>query len=153
MKNHNLNKPIANRPFENEYKFVATDSALPGDQYTSKTETQVTLEFHVKNSRLLSEEEKEAILTKLKRRINDDGFLQVSAGEYNSQTQNKHLAEKRFYNYLVEALKRRKKVFLQDILKRKLKKGSIPKRKPSGQSGKRRKKLLGQKKLYKGPIH
>lgn len=148
MKNHNLNKPLANRPFEKEYKIVTTNDELQGDQYTNKTVTRIKLEFHVKDSHLLSDEEKENILIKLKRRINDEGYLQVFANEYKEQTRNKHLAEKRFYSYLTSVLKKKKSISAKHSEKK------IEKRNPpSGQAGKKRRKSAVQKIIYKGPIH
>lgn len=149
VKNHNLNKPIATRPFENEYKFVTTDDALQGDQYTNKTTTRVKLEFHVKDSHLLSDEEKENILIKLKRRINEEGYLQVFTDEYREQTRNKHLAEKRFYSYLTSVFKKKKKSIPAKHSEKKIEKRNPP----SGQAGKRRRKSAVQKITYKGPIH
>ena len=148
MKNHNLNKPIANRPFENEYKFVTTDHMLPEDLHTNKTGTRVKLEFHVKDSHLLSDVEKETILIKLKRRINDEGYLQVFAGEYREQTRNKYLAEKRFYSYLTSVLKKKKSISAKHSEKKTKKRNP-----PSGQAGKRRRKSAVQKITCKGPIH
>jgi ribosome-associated protein len=109
MTDHNLNKPLVNRPFGREYKFITARSAGPGGQHVNKTETKVELRFHVENSRLLSDEEKEIILKSLKRRITDEGYLQVFAQEHRSQAQNRELAEKRFYKYLTAALKKKKK--------------------------------------------
>ncbi|MGK7395829.1 MAG: alternative ribosome rescue aminoacyl-tRNA hydrolase ArfB [Candidatus Cyclobacteriaceae bacterium M3_2C_046] len=106
---NNLNKSLHNRPFETEYTMNTSRSGGPGGQHVNKVETKVALRFHIDNSQLLSQEEKERIHQKLKRRINSEGYLQVFAQEYRSQIKNKQLAEKRFYQYLNEALKNRKK--------------------------------------------
>lgn len=109
MSANNLNKPIRNRPFENEFEIQTSRSSGAGGQHVNKVETKVTLRFHIDDSEFLTADEKERILKKLKRRINSDGYLLVFAQEYRSQSQNKHLAIKRFYQYLDEALKQRKK--------------------------------------------
>lgn len=60
-------------------------------------------------SEALSIEEKQSIKEKQARRINSEGYLRVFAQEYRSQTRNKELAVRRFYHYLEESLKTRKK--------------------------------------------
>lgn len=105
----NLHKPIRNRPFESEYLINTSRSSGPGGQHVNKTETKVELRFHIDSSKLLTEEEKELIKEKQKQRINDDGYLMVHAQEHRSQVMNRQLAEKRFYQYLTQSLKKRKK--------------------------------------------
>ena len=75
----------------------------------NKTETKVELRFHIDSSMLLTDEEKELIKEKQKRRINDEGYLIVHAQEQRSQLQNRQLAEKRFFQHLVQSLEKRKK--------------------------------------------
>jgi len=105
----NLHKPIINRPFEQEFIINTSRSSGPGGQHVNKTETKVELRFHIDNSRLLSDEEKELIKEKQKRRINEEGYLIAHAQERRSQLMNRQLAEKRFYQYLVQSLRKRKK--------------------------------------------
>jgi ribosome-associated protein len=105
----NLSKPIKNRPFEVEYAIHTSRSSGPGGQHVNKTETKVELRFHIDSSKLLTDEEKEHIKEKQKRRINDEGYLIVNAQEHRSQLMNRKLAEKRFYQYLMQSLKKRKK--------------------------------------------
>ena len=105
----NLHKPVRNRPFESEYLINTSRSSGPGGQHVNKTETKVELRFHIDSSKLLTDEEKELIKEKQKRRINDEGYLIVHAQEQRSQLQNRQLAEKRFYQHLVQSLKKRKK--------------------------------------------
>lgn len=101
--------PLHYRPFDKEFEFQTSRSSGPGGQHVNKTETRVELRFHVDQSEALGEEEKQKIKEKQARRINSEGYLQVFAQEYRSQKQNKELAIRRFYNYLEEALKTRKK--------------------------------------------
>ena len=105
----NINKPIINRPFEKEYTIHTSRSSGPGGQHVNKTETKVEIRFHIESSLLLTEEEKTILKEKLKRRISSEGFLLVFAQERRSQIMNKQLAEKRFYQYIQNALKPRKK--------------------------------------------
>ena len=101
--------PLRYRPFEKEFFFSTARSGGPGGQHVNKTETKVELRFHVERSAYLSNEEKEAISLKLNHKINNEGYLQVFAQEYRSQAKNKEQAEKKFYQYLKQALKKNKK--------------------------------------------
>jgi len=105
----NLHKPLINRPFELEYTINTSRSSGPGGQHVNKTETRVELRFHVASSKLLTDEEKDLIKEKQRHRISDEGYLIVCAQEHRSQLLNRQLAEKRFYRYLAQSLKRRKK--------------------------------------------
>jgi ribosome-associated protein len=105
----NLQKPLRNRPFESEYLINTSRSSGPGGQHVNKTETRVELRFHIDGSQLLTDEEKELIKEKQKRRINDEGYLMVHAQEHRSQLMNRQLAEKRFFQYLTQSLRRSKK--------------------------------------------
>jgi ribosome-associated protein len=106
---NNINRPIKNRPFELEYIISTSRSSGPGGQHVNKTETKVELRFHVDKSKLLTDAEKELVKEKLKRRINDEGYLIVFAQENRSQIMNRQLAEKRFYQHLIQSLKKKKK--------------------------------------------
>jgi ribosome-associated protein len=101
--------PFTDRPFEKEYFFNTSRSSGPGGQNVNKTETRVELRFNIDKSELLSDEEKHAIKYKLKNRINAEGFLQVVAQEHRSQFKNKQLAEQRFFELLILAVRKNKK--------------------------------------------
>jgi ribosome-associated protein len=101
--------PFTERPFEKEYFFNTSRSSGPGGQHINKTETRVELRFHIDNSELLSDEEKLTIKYKLKNRINAEGYLQIVVQEYRSQFKNKQLAEQRFFELLILAMRKTKK--------------------------------------------
>lgn len=96
---------LQNRNLEKEMTFATSRSSGPGGQNVNKVNTKVELRFHVENSNLLSEEEKEKITSKLANRINSDGELMVVSQSERSQLKNKEEAVERFYELLAKALK------------------------------------------------
>lgn len=92
------------KDLSSEIKFKATRSAGPGGQNVNKVNTRVELRFNVEKSELLSEEEKNAILLKLKNKINSDGELILTSGQSRSQLKNKELVMERFYKLIEKAL-------------------------------------------------
>jgi ribosome-associated protein len=93
-----------NRQFLNaEFNFLAARSSGPGGQNVNKVNTKIILQFSVNGSANLTDEEKETIFNKLKNRIDSEGVLQVQCQEKRTQTQNKDLAIKKFYDLLREA--------------------------------------------------
>ena len=126
--------PVRERNFENEFIITASRSSGPGGQNVNKVSTKIDLRFHVLNSVLLSDEEKEIIGQKLSSRINNEGELIIVAQSERSQLQNKEAAIEKFYELIEKALR--------PVRKRKL-------TKPSFASTLRRlehKKLLSKKK-------
>ncbi|MEJ8803774.1 alternative ribosome rescue aminoacyl-tRNA hydrolase ArfB [Pontibacter sp. H249] len=100
---------LQNREFERELEFQASRSGGAGGQNVNKVASKVELRFHVQNSGLLTDEEKELVLQKLANRINSDGYLQVVCQTERSQLQNKELCVERFYELLRQALTKQKK--------------------------------------------
>jgi ribosome-associated protein len=69
----------------------------------------VELRFHIPDSELLSQEEKERLLEKLSSKITKEGELIITAESKRSQVKNKEIAVEKFYTTLEKALKKRKK--------------------------------------------
>lgn len=82
-------KEIAQRDFVSEFEFQTSRSSGPGGQNVNKVETRVSLKFHVQNSQLLSDLEKERLLKKWNSKLNNDGFIAIHSEKYRSQLQNK----------------------------------------------------------------
>ena len=93
---------------EQELAFETSRSGGKGGQHANKTESRVTAVFDIKNSAVLSEQEKERVCSSLKSRI-QGGILRVSAEDSRSQHTNKQLATDRLIALLEEGLRVPKK--------------------------------------------
>jgi len=91
--------------FESEFYFKTSRSGGKGGQNVNKVETKVELNFDVTGSGLLSEIQKEKILTKFKNRIDKNDVLKITAQTERSQYMNKLKAIKKFYELLEKAFK------------------------------------------------
>lgn len=87
-----------------ELEFTTSRSSGPGGQNVNKVNSKVELRFSVFASKLLTEEEKQAIFLKLYHHINSDGVLIVTAQTERSQVQNKQIAIEKMYKWLEVAL-------------------------------------------------
>jgi len=89
--------------------FTASRSSGPGGQNVNKLSTRVTLQFDVRRSPSLTENQRERIFVKLKSRISKDGVLRVSCQQSRSQAVNRGRAVERFVELLREALTPRRR--------------------------------------------
>jgi ribosome-associated protein len=94
---------------ENEFIFATSRSSGAGGQNVNKVNTKVELRFHVLNSFVLNEQEKNTILEKLRTRINKDGFVVMTCQTERSQLRNKEKIVERFFHIVETALRPRKK--------------------------------------------
>ncbi|HYC41245.1 MAG TPA: alternative ribosome rescue aminoacyl-tRNA hydrolase ArfB [Chitinophagaceae bacterium] len=92
----------------NEIQFQTSRSGGKGGQNVNKVETAVTAGFHVTGSRLLSENQKQLLLEKLRNRINSEGWLQVRSQTHRTQLANRQEALERLHGLIDEALRRKK---------------------------------------------
>lgn len=107
---------------EKETEFKAVLSGKKGGQHVNKVATQAQLFFHVDNSILLNDQQKERIKEKLGSRISSEGFLIVTSDGSRSQLKNKKDAFEKLKELLETALtvqKRRKKTRVPASVKRK----------------------------------
>jgi len=95
---------ISERDFSSELIFQATRSSGPGGQNVNKVSSKVELRFDVKNSQLLSDEEKSILAAKLANKINKQDELVLVAQTDRSQIKNKEKVVEKFYKLLEIAL-------------------------------------------------
>jgi ribosome-associated protein len=91
-----------------EITFQTSRSSGPGGQNVNKVESRVELRWHLQNSQVLSEEQKQLILEKLAGQLTIEGYLLVTAQDDRSQLRNKEIALTRFHQLLQKSLRRPK---------------------------------------------
>jgi ribosome-associated protein len=89
---------------ENEIELSAARSGGPGGQSVNKTSSKIVLKWSVKDSVVLSEDEKNLLRQKLSSRINSDDMLVVHAQESRSQNQNRQTSLSRLNDLINSAL-------------------------------------------------
>lgn len=87
---------------EGELTFTTSRSSGPGGQNVNKVNTRVTLLFEVE-SPSLSEQQRQAVRTRLAGRINREGVLRVVSQRHRTQLANRETAVQRFADLLREA--------------------------------------------------
>jgi ribosome-associated protein len=87
-----------------EVQVTASRSGGPGGQNVNKVSTKIELRFPVPASEVLTEEEKQLVLHKVKNRINLEGELIVTSATERSQWRNREKAEKKFLDIIEKAL-------------------------------------------------
>lgn len=91
-----------------ELIFTTSRSGGPGGQNVNKVNSKVTLRFSVVSSAILSDEQKEILLTKLQSKLTQEGELVVNAQEARSQIENKEIALKKFDELIAKAFFKKK---------------------------------------------
>ncbi len=86
----------------------ASRSSGPGGQHVNKTETRVTLRWNVAESRVLGEERRSRLLSRLSARITNRGHLVVHAQRFRSRGRNRALARERLAELVRDALRQRR---------------------------------------------
>jgi len=88
-----------------EFEFLTSRSSGPGGQNVNKVNSKVELRFDIPNSFMLTNEQKEKLLTKLASKLTVDGILIIASQRDRSQLSNKEDAIIKFYKLINAALK------------------------------------------------
>ncbi len=95
--------PITDRDsFFREFKFQTSRSSGPGGQHVNKVSSRVELRFNVRESQILTDDEKVKISEKLATRINNEGILSIVVQADRSQLRNKQAAVGKFFDLLTQ---------------------------------------------------
>lgn len=89
---------------EHEIEIISSRSGGAGGQHVNKTNTRITLRWNIKNTSILSAEQKERVLEKLQPQLTIDGDLIIHKSETRSLEQNKKLALTQLHHILNNAL-------------------------------------------------
>jgi ribosome-associated protein len=92
-----------------EIFFKTARSGGKGGQNVNKVESMVEGYFQIADSRLLNDEQKQVLQTKLANKINSEGFLQTRSQVHRSQLENKNEVIKKINSLIEHALKKEKK--------------------------------------------
>ncbi len=101
---------------ETEITYKTSRSGGAGGQHVNKVSTKIELDFDLKASRYLDDEQKELISNKLASRITSDGILQIIVQSERSQLRNKTRALEKFRELITNCF----------VVQKKRKKSKIP---------------------------
>lgn len=87
-----------------ELQVSAISGGGPGGQHVNKSATRIAVQWNVRTSRALRDDQRDRVLQKLASRLDSDGSIRIVAGEYRSQLQNRRAAFERLQQLVARAL-------------------------------------------------
>lgn len=87
-----------------ELQYRASRSGGPGGQHVNTSSTRIELLWNLAVSRVITDEERERLRSKLAARLDADGMVRVVASDRRSQQQNKQAADERLAALIKRAL-------------------------------------------------
>ena len=92
-----------------ELAMRATRSSGAGGQHVNKTSSRIEITWNVRDSRVLTEDQREMLIRRLASRLSDEGALRTVASDTRSQMRNREAAERRMAEVVAKALVVQKK--------------------------------------------
>jgi ribosome-associated protein len=88
-----------------EIEYTFSTSSGPGGQHANKASTRVDLAWNIDDSRILGDEDRERLRSRLRNRIDSSGALRLSSDRHRSQWRNRADVTARLADLVSEALK------------------------------------------------
>ncbi len=113
---------VAKIDITSELVYKTSRSGGKGGQNVNKVETKVEAKWHLNNSQIVDEACKIYLTTKLKSKLNEDGFVSVTATEDRTQLGNKIIATRKINELINKSLikpKKRKPTTISPLQKEK----------------------------------
>src|SRR2546421_11993398 len=88
-----------------ELEVKASRSSGAGGQHVNKTSSRIEINWSVRDSSVLSDDQRQMLLERLASRVSTDGAIRVVASEMRSQKQNRERAEARLADLIRRELK------------------------------------------------
>ncbi|MCE2900304.1 MAG: alternative ribosome rescue aminoacyl-tRNA hydrolase ArfB [Gemmatimonas sp.] len=87
-----------------ELEIQAIGGGGPGGQHVNRSATRIALQWNVRTTRALHDEQRARVLDKLAARLDSNGAVRIVAGEFRSQQQNRRAALDRLRQLVSRAL-------------------------------------------------
>ena len=92
-----------------ELEFRTSRSSGAGGQHVNKTSSRVEISWNILKSMVLSQEQRDLLMTKLGSRVSEEGAVRVVASDTRSQFRNRQAAEQRLGDLIAKSLTVQKK--------------------------------------------